>query len=431
MAGRLDAWRWRAERGPVFPWGLGGSGVGGPSAAADPGDRGRSAGVVADARRAPCAAGPAFDRARQAAARLAAASLLSGPPRAAADGLPRTVAAGRVSRRRGATAICCSSPPWSPRPVDGVAVDPAKMDQPPAAADGSSACRWMRRSGTPRPSASMPSGWTRGNRDRLLDGDVARHFLVAVPRQPRVEALLSTEPFFGGWDADRSLGQRQELRAEGWSRPSSGSRPPWPAPGPNGGRTGFLAGSSAPTTPARRRPTPMPGWRARGRGTKRSLAWDMGSWRTATARWSTRRPPMRPARPRAGRRGRVPGDEGRAARRPRHPRPALGHRWPDQAPLRPWKQPGRPQADRRSVRLGQDDRRPGPDPRSRPAARRLRLHADRCGPTNLVRLPELPAPARAQRLPPQPEPSRPACQTPSLAKGLAQRRQRGISSADW
>ncbi|HET6804443.1 MAG TPA: IS5 family transposase [Frateuria sp.] len=65
------------------------------------------------------------------------------------------------------------------------------------------------------------------NRDRLLDGDIATKFLVAVLAQPQVKALLSDEHF----SVDGTL-------LEAWAstksfRPKDGSGPP-PDPGRNG-----------------------------------------------------------------------------------------------------------------------------------------------------------------------------------------------------
>jgi transposase len=67
------------------------------------------------------------------------------------------------------------------------------------------------------------------NRDRLLDGEVAREFLAALLADPRVKPLLSDEPF----SVDGTL-------IEAWAsmksfRPKDGSGEP-PAPGRNGER---------------------------------------------------------------------------------------------------------------------------------------------------------------------------------------------------
>lgn len=45
------------------------------------------------------------------------------------------------------------------------------------------------------------------NRDRLLDGDIARKFMASVLNLPQVRALLSSEHFSGRCDADRGLGE--------------------------------------------------------------------------------------------------------------------------------------------------------------------------------------------------------------------------------
>ncbi len=56
------------------------------------------------------------------------------------------------------------------------------------------------------------------NRDRLLEGDVARGSLQALLADPRIKPLLSDDPLLGRWHADRSLGVHEELSPEGRQR---------------------------------------------------------------------------------------------------------------------------------------------------------------------------------------------------------------------
>lgn len=78
----------------------------------------------------------------------------------------------------------------------------------------SSGSAWTMRGGTTRASPSMSSGRrsrTRGNRDRLLEGDIAARFLAAALAQPRVKRLLSSEHFsldgtlIGAWASLKSF----------------------------------------------------------------------------------------------------------------------------------------------------------------------------------------------------------------------------------
>ena len=62
------------------------------------------------------------------------------------------------------------------------------------------------------------------NRDRLLDGEIAAKFLVAILAQPRVKKLLSGEHFLGRRDADRGVGLAEELQAQGWRGRRPGRR---------------------------------------------------------------------------------------------------------------------------------------------------------------------------------------------------------------
>jgi transposase len=60
------------------------------------------------------------------------------------------------------------------------------------------------------------------NRDRLLDGDIARKFLGAVLSQPRVRGLFRPPPPVD--HADRGLGEPEELPAEGRQRHAADRR---------------------------------------------------------------------------------------------------------------------------------------------------------------------------------------------------------------
>ena len=63
------------------------------------------------------------------------------------------------------------------------------------------------------------------NRERLIEGDIARRFMAAVLNQEPVKALLSDGPFLARRHADRSLGQHEELSHQGRRRRAAGSRP--------------------------------------------------------------------------------------------------------------------------------------------------------------------------------------------------------------
>ena len=56
------------------------------------------------------------------------------------------------------------------------------------------------------------------NRDRLLEGDIARGFLAAILADPQVKPLLSSEHFSVDGTLDRGLGVDEELPAEGRQR---------------------------------------------------------------------------------------------------------------------------------------------------------------------------------------------------------------------
>jgi transposase len=59
------------------------------------------------------------------------------------------------------------------------------------------------------------------NRDRLLEGDVAAKFLVAVLGQPRIKKLLSTDHFSVDGTLIEVWASLKELQAEGWVRQST------------------------------------------------------------------------------------------------------------------------------------------------------------------------------------------------------------------
>jgi transposase len=112
------------------------------------------------------------------------------------------------------------------------------------------------------------------NRDRLLEGDIARGFLAAILADPEVKPLLSSEHF----SVDGTL-------IEAWAsmksfRPRDGSGEP-PQPGRNGERNsgacpGLDPGArSVATRRMPRPPTPMPGCSANPPGNHPSCA----TWR--------------------------------------------------------------------------------------------------------------------------------------------------------
>jgi hypothetical protein len=62
------------------------------------------------------------------------------------------------------------------------------------------------------------------NRNRLLEGDVAREFLGEVVVQAQAQGLTSDEHFTGVWDADRSVGESKEFSAQGQEEPTTSGR---------------------------------------------------------------------------------------------------------------------------------------------------------------------------------------------------------------
>src|SRR5436305_2198847 len=53
------------------------------------------------------------------------------------------------------------------------------------------------------------------NRERLLDGDIAEAFFQAVLKQAGERSLLSDEALHRGWNAIESVGECEELSAQG------------------------------------------------------------------------------------------------------------------------------------------------------------------------------------------------------------------------
>jgi transposase len=105
------------------------------------------------------------------------------------------------------------------------------------------------------------------NRERLLAGDVAVSFLLAIMGDPAVKRLLSTEHFsvdgtlIDAWASMKSF------------RPKGGQDDPPSGPGRNGER--ISAAKSAATRRMPRRPTPTPGSIASPRGSHRGfVSWD-------------------------------------------------------------------------------------------------------------------------------------------------------------
>src|SRR5229473_1172371 len=120
------------------------------------------------------------------------------------------------------------------------------------------------------------------NRDRLLEGEIARKFLAAVLAQPRVKRLLSSEHFsvdgtlIEAWASLKSFRRKdgKDDKGDGLAATSSGTS----------------TARSDPTRPTRARPIPKPNFIARAAANRRSFAtWVMHSWRTATAWWSAAR----------------------------------------------------------------------------------------------------------------------------------------------
>ena len=289
---------------------------------------------------------PALDRAGEAAAGPAAAGVLLGPLRAAADGaagLQPLVPLVRRARRR--------------RP--GLGRDGVHQE--------------------PRPAA-------RG-RDR---GQVPARGARAAQGQgaPVGRALL------GRRHADPGLGVDEELPAEGRLRASRRRRAAT--------ASATSTASSGPTTPTPRPPIPRPGCSARAKARRPSSA----SWatllmenrhgllvdgRVSEATGTAEREvaeTMLAAVP-----GRHPitlgGDksfdtagfvtamrelQGHPACRPEHHQPPLGDRRPDHAPSRLRGEPADPQADRGGVWLDQGDRPAAPRPAPRQGSRRLAVH---------------------------------------------------------
>src|SRR6266404_1511599 len=65
------------------------------------------------------------------------------------------------------------------------------------------------------------------NRERLIAGDIASKFMAATEPGAGQGAAVG-RPFLGGWDADRGVGEHEELSPEGRQRRAAGS---WPQRG--------------------------------------------------------------------------------------------------------------------------------------------------------------------------------------------------------
>ena len=57
------------------------------------------------------------------------------------------------------------------------------------------------------------------NRDRLLEGDIAKAFFEQVLAQARGEQAVVGRALHGGWHADRSLGEPEEFSSEDQTAP--------------------------------------------------------------------------------------------------------------------------------------------------------------------------------------------------------------------
>ena len=53
------------------------------------------------------------------------------------------------------------------------------------------------------------------NRDRLLEGDIARGFLAAILADPQIASAALDRALFCGWHIDRGVGVDEELSPEG------------------------------------------------------------------------------------------------------------------------------------------------------------------------------------------------------------------------
>src|SRR5260221_9498259 len=124
------------------------------------------------------------------------------------------------------------------------------------------------------------------NRDRLLDGDIARKFMAGVLSLPQVRKLLSSEHF----SVDGTL-------IEAWASMKSfvpKGAPSDQDPGTSGGGQGRNAerdfhGENGRTRPMPRRQTPTPACFAKARARRPSSAtWGISSRRTATGSSSRR-----------------------------------------------------------------------------------------------------------------------------------------------
>ena len=72
------------------------------------------------------------------------------------------------------------------------------------------------------------------NRDRLLEGDVARQFLAAIISQPRVKALMSDEHFSVDGTLIQAWASQKSFQPKAYTAPSSGKDEPLDPPPPSG-----------------------------------------------------------------------------------------------------------------------------------------------------------------------------------------------------
>ena len=93
------------------------------------------------------------------------------------------------------------------------------------------------------------------NRDRLLDGDIARKFMTTVLNLPQVRTAVVERALLGRRHADRGVGQHEEFCAEGRQPPPKAREPA--AVGATPSATSMAR--NARTTHIPRPPTPTPG----------------------------------------------------------------------------------------------------------------------------------------------------------------------------
>ena len=234
------------------------------------------------------------------------------------------------------------------------------------------------------------------NRDRLLEGDIARGLLAAILADPQVAPLLSTEHF----SVDGTL-------IEAWAsmtsfRPKDGSGEP-PAPGRNGERDFHGEKRSNETHASTADADARLFKKAAGQASRlchmghvlmenrNALVVDTT---TTTASGTAEREAAGAMVGELPEGGRITLGGGQGLRHPglcrrdapprcdtaclaEHHGAALRHRWPNHAPSRPCDQRACSQAHRGSLRLDRDGRRPAQDPPSRHRSGRLDVHLRR------------------------------------------------------